>query len=157
MRGAENTRKRDSCTDHRSAVSMQVPCSCELERGTETGKKEKNRRNWLKTERTRASPGSDAMYRRGGTTNHRANEQLEPFKVQLLCKCCNLLSLSAHRPAPAQVLLRTMGNGVFSCILEQGIRLLVTAEPEMLWAHAREQRTRPFSPVLNLSSIIPLL
>lgn len=80
------------------------------------------------------------MYRRDETTNYCANEQLEQFKVQLLCKCYNLLSLSANRPAPAKVLLRTTGNGVFSCILEQRTCLLITAEPEMLGAHAQEQR-----------------
>lgn len=42
---------------------------------------------------------------RDGTMNRSSKEQLEQFKVQLMCKCYNLLSLSANCPAPAKVLL----------------------------------------------------
>lgn len=49
---------------------------------------------------------------RDRTMNRSSNEQLEQFKVHLLCKCYNLLS-SAHCPAPAKVLLWTKGNACF--------------------------------------------
>lgn len=50
--------------------------------------------------------------------NHSPNEQLQQFKVQLLCKCSNLL-LSATPPTQPEFCWELMGMHVFSWIFEQ--------------------------------------